>query len=39
LQRKVENYAVRIDSLLERINSRHKSGNAVAAEPVEVSYR
>jgi biopolymer transport protein ExbB len=39
LQRKVENYAVRIDSLLERINSRHKSGNAVVAEPVEVSYR
>jgi biopolymer transport protein ExbB len=25
LQRKVENYAVRIDSLLERINSRRSS--------------
>jgi biopolymer transport protein ExbB len=28
LQRKVENYAVRIDSLLERINSRHKTSRA-----------
>lgn len=32
LQRKVENYAVRIDSLLERINSR-RSSTRMAREP------
>ncbi len=40
LQRKVESYAVQIDSLLERINSRRtlKPGSA-PAEPVEATYR
>ena len=38
LQRKVENYAVRIDSLLERINSR-RSSSRVAREPVVESVR
>jgi biopolymer transport protein ExbB len=38
LQRKVENYAVRIDSLLERINSR-RSSTRVAREPSVASAR
>ena len=38
LQRKVENYAVRIDSLLERINSR-RSSTRVAREPAVESVR
>jgi biopolymer transport protein ExbB len=42
LQRKVENYAVRIDSLLERINSRRPGGRstpASAPEPVAAPVR
>jgi biopolymer transport protein ExbB len=38
LQRKVENYAVRIDSLLERINSR-RSSTRVARESAVASVR
>ena len=38
LQRKVENYAVQIDSLLERINSR-RSSSRMAREPVVESVR
>jgi biopolymer transport protein ExbB len=38
LQRKVENYAVRIDSLLERINSRRSSAH-VTREPAVASVR
>jgi biopolymer transport protein ExbB len=38
LQRKVENYAVRIDSLLERINSR-RSSTRVAREPAVEAIR
>jgi biopolymer transport protein ExbB len=38
LQRKVENYAVRIDSLLERINSRHKTSRP-AGEPAVAAIR
>lgn len=37
LQRKVENYAVRIDSLLERINSRRSGGRAAPAPTSETS--
>jgi biopolymer transport protein ExbB len=39
LQRKVESYAVQIDSLLERINSRRAMARPAAAEPAETSYR
>jgi biopolymer transport protein ExbB len=38
LQRKVENYAVRIDSLLERINSRHKTSRP-GSEPAVAAIR
>jgi biopolymer transport protein ExbB len=38
LQRKVENYAVRIDSLLERINSR-RTGDRLASEQSVASVR
>lgn len=41
LQRKVENYAVRIDSLLERINSRRTTSRAPdrAREPAVASFQ
>jgi biopolymer transport protein ExbB len=38
LQRKVENYAVQMDSLLERINSRRANGR-VPAEPAAAASR
>lgn len=39
LQRQVESYAVQIDSLLERINSRRGKARPGAAAPAEVSSR